>query len=106
MHFYKNVFERPFYSWNLYTEFNITGLQMFYQKAQSELHDLRRLFMINDLKDEIAATTPPLNKRVQKPEIRVQFEELCYLSKLTNNEVKQYFNFLKKRILDIEKTID
>ena len=62
--------------------------------------------MINDLKDEIAATTPPLNKRVQKPEIRVQFEELCYLSKLTNNEVKQYFNFLKKRILDIEKTID
>ena len=85
---YKNIFERPFYSENVYSEFNITGLRMFYQKAKSELHDIHKLFKIESLKDEISATTPPLNKRMQKPEIRIHFEELCYLSKLTNNEVK------------------
>lgn len=49
---------------------------------------------------------PPINKFVQKKEIRVNFEELCYQSKLTNLEVKKYFVFLKKRIRDIEQTID
>lgn len=87
-------------------EFNITGLKQFYQKAQTELHDIRKLFKIRSLNDEIMATTPPLNKKVKKPSIRIHFEELCYLSKLSNQEVKQYFNFLKRRILEIETTID
>ena len=41
---YKNIFERPFYSENIYLEFNIMGLKYFYKKSQSELHDIRKLF--------------------------------------------------------------
>ena len=44
--------------------------------------------------------------KVIKPDIRIHFEELCYMSKLTNQEVKKYFTFLKTRIQDIEETID
>ena len=103
---YKNLYERPCYSENIYMELNITNLQKFYQKAQSELHDVRRLFKIEDMEDEIRATTPQINHKVVKPDIRVHFEELCYMSKLTNQEVKKYFTFLRTRIKDIELTID
>lgn len=103
---YKNLFERPCYSENIFVELDIINLTRFYQKSQSELHDLRRLFKIKDLEDEIVATTPPLNNKVVKADLRVHFEELCYMSKLTNAEVKKYIKYLRDRIKSIEDTID
>ena len=64
---YRNIFERPFYSENIYMELNITGLKQFYIKAKTELLDVRKLFNIRSLEDEIKATTPPFNRNVQKP---------------------------------------
>lgn len=33
MQFYKNIYERPYYSESIFNEMNITGLRHFYQKA-------------------------------------------------------------------------
>ena len=87
-------------------DLDIKNLAMYYEKAQSELHDFRRLFKINDFKDEVKAIMKPMNARVEKHDVRVHFEELCYTSKLSNEEVKKYIHFLKKRIRDIEGVID
>lgn len=103
---YRNLFERPCYSDNIYTELRIKGLSIFYQKAKSELHDFRRLFKMRNYKDEILATTAPLNDNEPKSDIRIHFEEMCYVSKLKNSEVKKYLHFLKRRIRDVEMVID
>ena len=55
---FKNLFERPSYSENIYLEMNITNLQKIYKKSQAELHEIRHLFKIHDIDDEIKAMTP------------------------------------------------
>ena len=37
---------------------------------------------------------------------RIQFEELCYITKLTFSEVQKFFEMIKKRQKDIEEVID
>ncbi len=61
---YKNLYDRPCYSENLYMELNINNLRIFYQKALSELHDLQKLFRIKTYEDELRAMTPPLNSKI------------------------------------------
>lgn len=103
---YRELQEIPFYSDNIFMEMNVANLKNFYQRAISELQDARNLFSIRNMKDENAAVTPPLNARIQVSDIRVQFEELCYISKVTNFEVCKYFEMLRQRVRDIEQTID
>ena len=103
---YRNLFEKPYIAENIYIEMSITSLKMFYQKAQSELHDLFKLFNIRNYEEELKASTPLINSKIKKHDIRIHFEELCYMSKLNNQEVRDYINFLKQRIRDIEAAID
>jgi hypothetical protein len=37
---------------------------------------------------------------------RIEFEELCYITKLTFSEVQKFFEMIKKRQKDIEEVID
>tara|TARA_B110000285_G_C14859795_1_gene483998 strand:- start:108 stop:350 length:243 start_codon:yes stop_codon:yes gene_type:complete len=37
---------------------------------------------------------------------RIQFEELCYITKLTFSEVQKFFEMINKRQKDIEEVID
>ena len=44
--------------------------------------------------------------QAKKSELRKTFEELCYVSKITQEDVEEYLSALKWRISDIEKVID
>lgn len=37
---------------------------------------------------------------------RIEFEELCYITKLTFSEVQKFFEMINKRQKDIEEVID
>lgn len=41
-----------------------------------------------------------------KSEARIEFEERCYMTKLTFKEVQSYIQMQKKRVDDIEEVID
>lgn len=70
------------------------------------MQDARNLFGIQDMQDEQLALRPLINSRIQPSEIRIRFEEICYMCKVTNFEVAQYFEMLRQRVRDIEQTID
>ena len=53
-------------------------------------------------KDKNALT----QKTYQKSDERIEFEERCYITKLTFREVQKYIELLKKRQKDIEEVID
>lgn len=81
---YKMMLQKPYLSDNIFMELNITNLSKFYQRAISELQDARDLFNIKGIQDEELAVRPPLNSRIKPPDIRILFEEICYLSRVTN----------------------
>ena len=47
-----------------------------------------------------------VGKNRKKTENRIQFEEKCYLTKLTFDEVRKYLDILSKRHADIEEVIN
>jgi hypothetical protein len=91
--------EKPYWSDNIYLELNIENLTQCYIRAKQDLKDLCRFFLITD-ENEVEIFTDA-GKRF-KSEIRIQFEEKCYLTKLTSGEVRRYLDNLKKRQDDIE----
>ena len=42
----------------------------------------------------------------KKPELRIQFEEKCFMTKLSHLEVVSFLQMMKKRVADIEEVID
>jgi hypothetical protein len=84
--------EKPYWSDNIYLELNIENLTQCYIRAKQDLKDLCKFFLITD-ENEIEVFTVARFKS----EIRIQFEEKCYLTKLTSGEVRRYLDILKKR---------
>jgi hypothetical protein len=95
--------EKPYWSDNIYLELNIENLTQCYIRARQDLKDLRLFFLITDENEEEVFTD--VGKRL-KSEIRIQFEEKCYLTKLTFDEVRRYLDILKKREVDVEEVIN
>lgn len=80
----------PNYSDNLYMELNITNLKKFYEKSLKEFNDVQEFFSITreNERDVLYYKTDILsvlkNKRSDQ---RIEFEERCYMTKLTFREV-------------------
>ena len=103
---FKRLIEKPYESDNIFVEMDILNLKKTYQRAQSELHEAFKLFEIKNPVDESNALTQPINNKIKKHEIRIKFEELCYTCKVTNQEVKKYFDMMKQRVREIEDVIN
>lgn len=84
----------------------MTNLIYMYEKAKKEESDTKAFFNIRSKTDKRQILTPPINRRVKKHELRIVFEELCFTTKLTFNEVNEYLTILEKRVSDIEEVID
>ena len=97
--------EKPYWSDNIYMEHNIENLEQCYIRANQDLKDIRDFFSLTAANEDEIIISCLDQKKVslqKKPEIRIQFEEKCYLTKLTYTEVQLYFSLLKKRIADIQ----
>lgn len=95
--------EKPYWSDNIYLELNIENLTQCYIRAKQDLKDLKKFFSITDQNEEEVFTDT--GKSRLKSDIRIQFEEKCYLTKLTYDEVARYLEILRKRQVDIEEVI-
>lgn len=85
-------------------ELNIINLKQFYDRARKEMNDINKYFLIT--KDNEKQVLTPVSRGKKKPELRIQFEERCYQTKLSHLEVVQFLDFMKKRVKDIEEVID
>jgi hypothetical protein len=94
--------DRPDYSENIYNEFNCENLSSFYERAKKELADFRDVFNL-----EPNETIGPelLDPESQNP-MRTVFQEICFMSRITSDQVEKYQKFLIQRIRDIEDAID
>ena len=63
---YKQLITHPEWSENIYMEINITNLENFYQRARSELHEVRTLFKIKTAEDEKNVMRPLLTKDMRR----------------------------------------
>ena len=84
---------------------NIENLIMVYERSLKDIEEWNKLFNITDENRDIV-----LNKYegdyLKKPKLREVFEEICYTTQLTDEQVKNYFLILEKRIDDIRIVID
>lgn len=96
--------EKPYWSDNIYMELDMTNLRMFYERALKEYEDIKLYFLVTDENEEVVLTEVPRGRK--KKELRIQFEEKCFMTKLTWNEVTAFLEFQQKRIRDIEEVID
>lgn len=85
-------------------ELNITNLKYFYDRAKKELRDINDYFGITDTNEEIVTTE--VQPGFKKTEERIEFEERCYITKLTFKDVLDFLEMQKQRIRDIEEVID
>lgn len=83
--------EKPYWSDNIYMELDMTNLRMFYERANKEYDDIRAYFLITDESKEVVLAEVPKG-RIKKEE-RIQFEEKCFMTKLTWNEVITFLDF-------------
>jgi hypothetical protein len=95
--------EKPYWSDNIYLELDIENLTQSYIRAIQDIKDLKTFFCITDENETEVFTF--IGKSRQKSEIQIQFEEKCYLTKLTFSEVRRYLDILQKRHDDIEEVI-
>jgi hypothetical protein len=96
--------EKPYWSDNIYLELNITNLKYFYDRAKKELRDINDYFGITDTNEEIVTTE--VLPGFKKTDERIEFEERCYITKLTFKDVLDFLEMQKQRIRDIEEVID
>lgn len=81
-------------------EFSPENLGKFYERSIRELQDFRRIFYWNkEIGYEIFSPD-------SKHPMRTIFKEVCYINRITQDEVVKYQFILMKRICDIEDTID
>ena len=73
--------EKPYWSDNIYMELNIENLKQCYIRAQKDLVDIEKLFMITEETKKEVLTI--ISKKGKRSDLRIQFEEKCYLMKLT-----------------------
>ena len=73
--------EKPYWSDNIYMELNIENLKQCYIRAQKDLVDIEKFFMITEETKKEVLTI--ISKKGKRSDLRIQFEEKCYLMKLT-----------------------
>lgn len=101
---YRMQIEKPYLSDNIFMELSIINLKHFYDRARKEQRDINKYFLITKENEKRVLT--PVTRGKKKPEGRIQFEERCFLTKLSHLEVVQYLDMMKKRVADIEQVID
>lgn len=102
---FKQRLTKPHISENIYMDMNIENLIMMYERSIKDLEEWNKLFNINEQNRDIILTDPKCAYD-QKDKLRQIFEEICYTTQITNEQVFTYFGFLEKRIKDIQVTID
>jgi len=95
---------KPYWSDNLYLELDITNLSCFYERAKKDRTDINKYFGITPATERAALTEVVAGRR--KSEARINFEERCFLTKITFPEVIGYLEMQKTRVKDIEAAID
>ena len=72
--------EKPYWSDNIYLELNIENLTQCYIRAKKDIEDIHKFFSITeDNKHEVLTDVG----QKFKSDLRIQYEEKCYLTKLT-----------------------
>jgi hypothetical protein len=101
---YRTQIEKPYLSDNIFMEINIINLKQFYERARKEQKDINNYFLVTKENEQVVLTRVLPGKK--KPELRIQFEEKCFMTKLSHQEVVSYLQMMKKRVADIEEVID
>jgi hypothetical protein len=96
---------KPNASDNIYSELNISYLIKFYKRAKRDLQEIEQFFNISE-ETRAQVLTPLVSKYAKKEDLRVIFEELSYVNKVHEIEIKWYLGLLEERIEDIEFAID
>ena len=78
---FRNQIEKPYWSDNIYIELNIENLGHYYIRAKKDLEDINDFFKISSNTRKEVLTV--ISKKGKRTDLRVQFEEKCYLTKLT-----------------------
>lgn len=86
-------------------DLNIENLIMMYEKCLRELKDANKCFNITDEASRDIVLTPKAKKE-KKDELRVIFEEICFVARVKDDEVISYLDFLDERVIKIENVID
>ena len=77
--------EKPYWSDNIYMELDMTNLRMFYERSMKEYADICKYFLITD--ENRKETLTLVRKGRKKSDQRIQFEEKCFMTQLTYEEV-------------------
>ena len=92
--------QRADYSENCLLEFSIKALDQFYQRAKKELLDFWDIFhLYEEFPDDMISPN-------SKSHLRVHFLEICFINRITTDQILQYQRLLQRRIRDIEGIID
>jgi len=108
--------ERPDYSENILKEMNTENLSNFYERSKKELADFRDIFNLEpdqEIGDELLdpkidpKSPDPKDKEKEKEKeaMRTVFLEICFMSRITAEQVQRYQKFLMKRVKDIEAVV-
>ena len=88
--------KRADYSDNYVKELSAKNLRKFYLRAVKELNEFWAFFWINkEITDE-------MNHAFNKSQEKINFEELCFLYRITFQEVMKYQKYLKWRVKEVE----
>ena len=91
---FKLMAKQPHVSYNVYEELDIDNLRKFYHRAVYELNDFRKFFKIKNEQQESRVLSQINCSHSNKSELRKNFEELCYVSKITQEDVQEYIQAL------------
>ena len=94
--------EKPDFSENILAEFDCLNLSNFYERAKKELVDFLDIF---NLGPDDFIDYDLLEPDGEHPK-KIMFQEICFMSRINNENVRKYQKFLHKRIRDIETIID
>lgn len=77
---------RPDYSENILKELNALNLSNFYERSIKELADFKDIFNV-DAHEDMDALFQPVGPDQEETLMQKQFREICYMSRLTADQV-------------------
>ena len=102
---FKQQLTKPYISENYFIDLNIENLIMIYEKVLWELKDTNKCFNITDEQSKDQVLTKPL-KGEKRCDLRIIFEEICFVSKTQPEDVIKYLEYLEDRVDQVENVID
>ena len=94
---FRQQLTKPYVSENYFMDLNIENLIMMYEKVLWELKDTNKCFNITDEESKKLVLTKPF-KGEKKHDLRIIFEEICFVSKTQPEEVIKYLDYLEDRV--------